>query len=71
MGLLTKITDVFFAPKVSFRGLSDDSYLKRLARDYEAGKTSWVFARDMAEYYNFADMHNLFQDPDLGNWIDI
>lgn len=36
----------------------DDAILRKLAKDYEAGKTKWVLASDMAELYDHIDAHN-------------
>ena len=71
MSLLSSITARLFAPKLNLGNYCDDTYLRKLADEYEAGKTKWVFASDMAEYFRFVDMHNMEQRGPSGKPISV
>ena len=71
MGLLGSIAARLFTPKLDLGSYCDDTYLRKLASEYEAGKTKWVFASDMAEYFRFVDRHNLEQRGPEGNPITV
>lgn len=57
---LVKSTEALTTPKYC-----DDSILRQLAKDYEDGKTTWVLASDMSEFFKKLDAYNDSTDPNV------
>lgn len=70
MSFFSKLVDIF-SPQTVTNTLSNDSVLRKLVADYEEGKTKWVLASDMAELFDFIDIHNFACQGDDAHKIEV